>query len=289
MRNAILIFLVIFVGTTLASSQNVSDNSRIDPGSVHDNVYTNQFLGISWELPNGWVVDSTPAPSEETRHIILQLLPSGKESVESVELSYTSEMDPSDVIGDIESHGWKSTEKARSVTVGGGIGSSRMDFERIGTPAESRAVFIGQRRGKSLIFSLTALSPDRLNELAHAVSQIKVQPDWGTPDDPFSPTAPGALPKRVRISQGVSQSLLQKKVQPKYPKEARKTRIQGSVIFLAHVSTEGKIKNLYVLSGHPLLTPAALDAVSQWIYRPYLLQGTPVEVETQITINFTLQ
>jgi TonB family protein len=289
MRNAILIFFLIFVGTTVTSSQSTSDNSRIDPGSVRDNVYTNRSLGINWDLPNGWVVDSTLAPSKETRYPLLRLSPDEKESAESVELSYAGQVDSGDVIGDLESSNWKSTAQPRSYTLGSGLGCSRVDLERVGPPTEYRTIFICQRYGQHLIFSLIATSPDRINELVRAVLRIRVQPDWGTPDEPFSPTAPGAFPKRVRISQGVSQSLLQKKVQPKYPDEARKTRIQGSVIFLAHISTDGNIKNLYLLSGHPLLAPAALDAVSQWTYRPYLLQGIPVEVETQITINFTLQ
>lgn len=55
---------------------------------------------------------------------------------------------------------------------------------------------------------------------------------------------------------------------------------------LAHISTEGKIKNLFVTSGNPALIQAALDAVSQWQYRPYFLNGEPIEVETEIVVNF---
>ena len=78
------------------------------------------------------------------------------------------------------------------------------------------------------------------------------------------------------------------RVQPEYPQLARQARIQGTVVLRAVISREGRIENLQVLSGHPLLVPAALDAVRQWRYRPYSLNEQPVEVETQITVNFTL-
>jgi protein TonB len=97
-----------------------------------------------------------------------------------------------------------------------------------------------------------------------------------------------AAPVRIRVSQGVSQGLLIRKVQPVYPALARQARIQGVVVLQAQISKEGNIENLTLVSGHPMLAPAAFDAVKQWKYRPYLLNGEPVEVETQVQVNFTL-
>src|SRR2546423_1326143 len=97
-----------------------------------------------------------------------------------------------------------------------------------------------------------------------------------------------ATPQRVRVSQGVTQGLLIRKIQPNYPPLARQARIQGSVLLQAVISKEGAIENLRLISGHPMLAPAALEAVKQWRYKPYILNGEPVEVETQITVNFTL-
>jgi TonB family protein len=145
----------------------------------------------------------------------------------------------------------------------------------------------GQHRGNlNLIF--VADSPTRIEELVRASLQLKVQPDWGSPEESLPPTSPGSRPRRVRVSQGVSNSFMERKVQPTYPESARKAHIQGSVVMLARISTEGAIKNLFVVSGQPPLIQAALDAVSQWRYKPYLLQGTAVEVETLITVNFGL-
>jgi periplasmic protein TonB len=97
-----------------------------------------------------------------------------------------------------------------------------------------------------------------------------------------------ATPQRVRVSQGVTQGLLLRKIQPAYPPLARQARIQGSVLLQAEISKDGTIQNLRLISGHPMLAPAAIEAVKQWRYKPYILNGEPVEVETQITVNFTL-
>jgi len=97
-----------------------------------------------------------------------------------------------------------------------------------------------------------------------------------------------ATPQRVRVSQGVTQGLLIRKIQPAYPPLARQARIQGSVLLQAEISKDGTIQNLRLISGHPMLAPAAIEAVKQWRYKPYILNGEPVEVETQITVNFTL-
>jgi TonB family protein len=97
-----------------------------------------------------------------------------------------------------------------------------------------------------------------------------------------------ATPQRVRVSQGVANALAVKKVTPEYPPEARKERIQGTVLMHAMIDKAGDIVELDLVTGHPILAPAAIDAVRQWQYRPYLLDGKPIEVDTQIMVNFTL-
>ena len=97
-----------------------------------------------------------------------------------------------------------------------------------------------------------------------------------------------APPKVVRVSSGVSTGMLIRKATPNYPPLARQARVQGSVMLEAVISTEGTIEGLKVISGHPMLVPAAVEAVKQWRYKPYLLNGNPVEVETTITVIFSL-
>ncbi len=79
-----------------------------------------------------------------------------------------------------------------------------------------------------------------------------------------------------------------RRVQPDYPLVAKSARIQGEVVLAAVIGKDGAIQNLHVLKGHPMLVKAAVDAVQQWRYRPYVLNGDPVEVETQVTVKFVL-
>jgi protein TonB len=95
-------------------------------------------------------------------------------------------------------------------------------------------------------------------------------------------------PQRVRISQGVTKGLLIHRVEPTYPPLARSARVQGEVLLSAVIDANGQIQNLQLVSGHPMLVPSALEAVKKWRYKPYLLNGAPVEVETMITVIFSL-
>jgi protein TonB len=95
--------------------------------------------------------------------------------------------------------------------------------------------------------------------------------------------------QRVRMSQGVTKGLLTYRIEPTYPTVAREARIHGEVVLTAIIDKDGNIENLQLVSGHPMLAPAAINAVKQWRYKPYLLNGQPVEVETTITVNFELR
>ena len=105
--------------------------------------------------------------------------------------------------------------------------------------------------------------------------------DVAPPPPPPVPTHP------IRVSHWAEGNLIYR-VQPVYPPLARQARIQGPVRLRAIISKAGTIENLVVLSGHPMLVAAAIEAVRQWRYRPYLLNNEPIEVETEITVNFIL-
>ena len=90
----------------------------------------------------------------------------------------------------------------------------------------------------------------------------------------------------LKISQGVSQGLLIKRVTPMYPRSALAVHTQGTVLIEATITRDGNVTNLKVLNGDPVLSRAAIDAVRQWRYKPYYLDGVPVEIQTQITVNF---
>jgi protein TonB len=109
----------------------------------------------------------------------------------------------------------------------------------------------------------------------------------GTAEAVAPPPAPPAPTHPLKVSYWAEGNLVFR-VQPIYPPLARQARIQGTVELRAIISKTGTIENLTVVSGHPMLVKSALEAVRQWRYRPYLLNGDPIEVETSVTVNFLL-
>ena len=94
--------------------------------------------------------------------------------------------------------------------------------------------------------------------------------------------------KRIRVASRVAETNLIHDVPPQYPPEAGRARIEGAVVLLALIGRDGTIQDVRVESGLPILAKAAIDAVKQWRYKPYMIDGEPVEVDSRITINFTL-
>ena len=109
----------------------------------------------------------------------------------------------------------------------------------------------------------------------------------GETTQPFIPKPPTPVARPPRVS-AMMEGYLIHKVEPVYPQLARAARIQGAVELQAVISKDGRIERLQVLRGHPMLVKAAVEAVQQWRYRPYILNGEPVEVETHVTVNFSL-
>jgi len=110
------------------------------------------------------------------------------------------------------------------------------------------------------------------------------------PPKPAEPE-PAVIPndQPIRISEGIQQGNVIRRIVPSYPPLALQARVQGVVVLEAVINKEGTIDSLRVVSGHPLLTRAAIEAVQQWTYRPTLLNGEPVAVVTTITVNFSFR
>ena len=105
---------------------------------------------------------------------------------------------------------------------------------------------------------------------------------------PVLASAPASAPKRMRIPARMAEANLVYDVAPKYPPEAGRERIEGIVVLMAVIGNDGTVRDVRVESGLPLLAQAAIEAVKQWRYRPYFLNGEPVEIDSLITINFNL-
>jgi len=108
-----------------------------------------------------------------------------------------------------------------------------------------------------------------------------ITPDVTMPDLSSSP-------KGLKATAGMTEGLIIHRVQPEYPAAAMARRIQGDVVLGVTISRDGSVTNLRVMSGHPSLVAAAVQAARQWKYRPYVINGEAVEVETIITIRFHL-
>lgn len=125
------------------------------------------------------------------------------------------------------------------------------------------------------------------------VVRFKLESSQPAPQAPetAAPQEPGAASpqvKRLRIAPGVLEGMILQKVEPKYPPMARVAHIQGDVRMLVTIDKEGNVHNLRLVSGHPILAQAAMDAVKEWKYKPFLLNGDPVEVEGAILVAFRM-
>lgn len=125
---------------------------------------------------------------------------------------------------------------------------------------------------------------------AQAAINVDILEPLENPDEAFFavPSDAVPIPKRVAISGGVAVGLLDEKVAPEYPRAAKDTRTEGAVVLEAIIGKDGRIRDLKAVSGPQIFQGAAIAAVQQWRYRPYLLNGEPVEVQTTINVVFTL-
>lgn len=106
---------------------------------------------------------------------------------------------------------------------------------------------------------------------------------------PVAPKAPEPVPvKRIHVAGRVAEANLIRDVSPEYPPEAGRARIEGTVVLIAVIGKDGSVLDVRVENGLPILAQAAIQAVRQWRYKPYLINGEPVEVESRVTVNFTL-
>jgi len=185
------------------------------------------------------------------------------------------------------------------VTLGRAPGAARIADARHGAATVTPRDFSpGRLMLPSRLRPVTASGNDSADQLPDAIGSIGIGFPSGTKDGLPIPVIGGnqpvmpARPAQPAIHAFRPSTLLEgsliRRVQPVYPPLARTARIQGPVVLFATISKAGTIANLRLMTGHPMLVPAAIDAVSHWRYRPYILNNEAIEVETQITVNFIL-
>ena len=172
----------------------------------------------------------------------------------------------------------------------------------VASPLACTAAVAGSDLKKRMVKIMTESTPNNLNFArkfllgAVALTAVAIPVAFGfVSANPgrADAHAAGAIPQSdsagpTQVSPHEMSKLLAKKVNPVYPDAAKKAGIQGEVVLTAVVGTNGDVENLQVVSGPPQLVPAAIDAVKQWKYRPYVVDGKAVEVETKVDVNFTL-
>jgi periplasmic protein TonB len=138
------------------------------------------------------------------------------------------------------------------------------------------------------VFKEAELPPDVINNAGATGGVFGGIPGQGMGTAMAPPPPKPTAPQRVKQGGNVTAASILNQTRPVYPALARQARIQGNVVLHAIIDKEGKVAQLEVISGHPLLVQSALDAVKQWRYKPTQLNGDPVEVDTTITVTFTM-
>jgi periplasmic protein TonB len=203
---------------------------------------------------------------------------------------------------------WKTVGLPSSRTVSTPISLGRVAVESapaahvgiaasVALASSSAARFVAPGRiPKDIPMGTDAAPTDPVGEICRGVCSATNLPAGTTSDGnlfslggerPVMPALRPTIVRAFRTSTMLEGSLI-RRVQPVYPPLAKIAHIQGPVVLFAVISRTGTIEDLRLVSGHPLLSKAAIDAVSQWLYRPYILNNEPIEVETQITVNFVL-
>jgi TonB family protein len=160
-------------------------------------------------------------------------------------------------------------------------------FSQPGSDATARERLL--KRAEEL--AALAPSPSEASSVSSGVAgadAVSGRATSAAPPPPTATPAPAGRPTRILVDGDVQSSHLLTMVKPVYPPLARRARIQGKVRFTVIIGQDGRVQNLQIISGHPLLVPAAQDAVKQWVYRPTLVNDEPVEVVTQVDVNFAL-
>jgi TonB family protein len=297
-------------------------------GSIANDIYTNECFGFSLAVPKGWQVNTWAlGPNARARHatkgsLILLLVEQPKEGAFGnrivLNVNDASLFDPT--VQEFVSRyarGYVSSDQERRQIVKndysvdyGGKRFARADIKQTMSSADVlyMALIYTKFRGYYIGEFVSAASPGELELAVSSLQQISFREDklnskcvmtgddslnsggivGGIISKPILSPSNSDIPQRVRVSEAVSTGLRVTKVEPQYPEVARTARIQGQVVLKALIDKSGSVEEVTLVSGPPMLATAAIEAVKQWKYKPYLLNDQPVKIETLITVSFPL-
>ena len=316
--------LSVSIGILAASMMAVAQTAPTAPptpsanpteGRVVDQAYINSFIGFSYPLPEGFydnTGESLASHAGESPNGIFYLLVADRsttgrsrnrvllvaEDARHYQPGFAVKDYVAKMAGALSGHGLAASAELSPVQFGSQE-FYRTDFHQDANGVVLYKAFVATLvHGYFLSWTFTTTSQPQVDELVDSLQKLTFATGEAVPPGANPAAVPPAAspaqlptsehPKRVRVSEKVSQTLLIKSVNPRYPAGALSARIQGSVILQAIISREGDVTEVKLVSGHPMLVPSAIDAVKRWKYKPYLLNGEPVEVETQVTVNYEL-
>jgi len=284
-----------------------SGTLSLNNGKIINNIYSNECLGFSLPIPAGWEMDTKVVGTDaRAKHIagggltLLYLRPLGKPS--GVEFIHLSALDATGQAASVKEYVSKLVHwQAHSVRFEDGTfvqkklirdaspvdyGGKRFFRAEFKQSVRGDTFYVGfiytGFRGYFLGEEFVARTPSELDKTADSLLGISFREDERNSRCVEDPTHPGI----IRLSEGASQRLLLTKIEPDYPEEARRTHVKGPVVLKALIGTTGDVEDLTLVSGPQLLVPAAMEAVRQWKYKPFLMGSEAVKMETQITLSF---
>ena len=288
----------------------------IDAGTINGHAYANQCLGIHFDLPSDWAFDPGPAPAGTAVRLnetLLMVFAAHQERSSSHQSLSVFAINSSGTAISVHKSVERTAENfvkdkpdAEILTHSSPLSIAGQKFYRATYRAGGTyPLYISSTatlfRGYYLEFQLSAGSAEALASAANALADLRFAEDQRDPTCTLNPNpqkvVAGIVSSKptnvkegslIRVAQSVSEGMLIEKPAPQYPPYARSKHIEGTVTLRARISTDGTVENLEVEDGDPALAPAALDAVRKWKYKPYLLNGTPVRVETSVTVDFAL-
>lgn len=276
-------------------------------GGVKGNRYNNPSLGVSYEFPQGWQAETPALPPKLTAApvTLLKAHPSARADHSWIAIQVTAlsklpeeRREPRSFVQS-EVQAWKVANGSAEIV--GPVQSAELgshDFARAdvvmkaGEQDDPMVLFAGAVNGMMFLLQVHSLDKAELNDLADTSDSLRFYPPEGTEDAP--PMIPTPSPedhsavKRISVPETAMRARLISKVDPEYPAEARERRVEGEVLLEVVVGRDGSVVEANVVSGHPLLTDAALAAVKQWKFEPYLIDGRAVETQTKIRVTFSL-
>ncbi len=305
----ILVFGVLFTTLAKASGACATNTDVPEHGFVVSNTYANESLGFWFPIPDGWQVNAEslrPERQEEVKRstgggLELLIMDRGDRKDRASRI-IISAMDATGYSSTIEVYVSKFARAAINATGGevlrepfaadfAGHHFFRADYRQDSKGISQWGAFVATRsKGYFIGWTFVTYSAGELDGLVDALQRLSFR------DEPVAtggilishPPIGAPRPQHIRVSTRVSESLLIKRIEPSYPEDARQKHAEGSVKLNALVDKDGNVAQLSVVDGPPVLVPAALKAVRQWKYKPYLFQGEPLAMETLITVQFLL-